>query len=142
MSVLEAYEKMLEDGSANIPIKISQPTPTNPSGNVHGGNADPLSIAEGKGKPLGDPVRENRPPEIEETPEPDYSTFDSQMEEYIKRKRAARANENTTSATAVGNIQFNGSQEIARINKRLEMIENTLGLIMETHKLILEKGNV
>lgn len=129
MSILSAYEKMLEDGTANVPIKIGQPTPSNPKGSTFGGHKDEISVAQGQG--LGEKVVKEEV-ETEVDPHGDYSHFDSQMEEYIKNRRAAKGGGNNKPTAS--------SNEIKEIRKRLDMIEKTMGLIMETHKLLLEKN--
>jgi len=127
MSASKAYEKMLADGSANRKIVISQPTPENPTGSQFGGDADGLSVATKGDTALGDRVIR----EVEEVdPHGDYTHFDNQMQKMIDEKKRA----------ASGGTTVNQNSDLSKITKRLDMIEKTLGLIMETHKLILEKN--
>jgi hypothetical protein len=117
MAEKSAYEKMLEDGSAFKQIKIEQPTPDNPSGG-YGGSGDP---------------------DIEV----DYSLFDSHMDNMMQDKIAAKKEKVLGEETPV---RFSGdlspqppvqNNKIARLEKRIELLEQALGLVMETQTKLM-----
>lgn len=107
MSVSEAYEKMFEDGSAFKPIKIAQPMPTLAEAQGGGGSPTPdMMIGE----------------KLETTGDPDYSHFDSIMEEKVNNVRT-RLSGGSNTQTA--------NEELESIKNRLKMVETALTLVME-----------
>lgn len=119
--IISAYEKMIRSGKASKPIIISQPTPENPNGRPFGGEAiDPLKVATGE---VGEPrkiINENEP-------EPDYSDFDDKMRNLIAEKKRKMS-------------ESNGSDEMSKLKRRIEKIEEALTLVMDTQTKLLKKG--
>jgi hypothetical protein len=124
MSELSAYEKMFEDGTAFNPIKIEQPTPDNPGGGM-GRGADP----------------DNPGVDMSRRPDPDdngvdYSLFDNHMGNMIQEKIEAKK------AAAGGNPARPdppqaGGDRIIRLERRIELLEQALSLVMETQTKLM-----
>jgi hypothetical protein len=116
-----AYEKMFEDGTAFQPIKIDQPSPDNEQGKF------------GTGADTG------ADPDIEV----DYSLFDDHMDNMMKEKIEAKKTKVLGEETPV---KFTGdlspqppaqSNKIVRLEKRIELLEQALGLVMETQTKLM-----
>lgn len=115
-----AYEKMFEDGTAFQPIKIEQPTPNNPGGGM-GGGADPDAKV-------------------------DYSLFDNHMDNMIHEKIEAKKSKvlgEQQPARFTGDlpeqspIQQGGIDKIARLERRIDLLEKALSLVMETQTKLM-----
>jgi len=124
MSEISAYEKMFKDGTAFNPIKIEQPTPTNPGGGM-GRGADP----------------DNPGVDMSRRPDPDdngvdYSLFDDHMGNMVQEKIEAKK------AAARGTDQRTGppqadNNKITRLERRIELLEQALSLVMETQTKLI-----
>jgi len=127
MSEISAYEKMFKDGTAFNPIKIEQPTPTNPGGGM-GRGADP----------------DNPGVDMSRKPDPDdngvdYSLFDDHMGNMIQEKIEAKklaAGGNPARPDSPPSPQA-GSDTIIRLERRIELLEQALSLVMETQTKLI-----
>ena len=119
--ILEKYEKMFEDGSAYQPIKLNQPMPS---------VSEITGAAEAKAEiPLGDEVNKEV---FTEDPNTDYTHFDSVMQERVNALKSGKPLDNNQNV----NEQ---NQSYKKLEKRVEMLEQALSLVMETQtKLIKE----
>ena len=113
MSVFDAYEKMLKDGTASRPIKIAQPTPDNPDGGMLGGYVDPEKSALGE-------VKENTD---------GWGVFDSKMKEYIDTKKSKKKTINKTDIS-----------EVEKLKKRIDLLEGVVEKIMKAQMDFLKNG--
>jgi len=115
--VVDAYQKMFEDGSAFKPIKIQQPSPDNEGGR--------------SGGPMG------------ESEEIDYSLFDNHMKGMIEDKIEAKKsgknlmmeNKSRSTKTKVSNKQYK------ELKNRVALLEQALQLVMETQTKLLKESN-
>jgi len=85
MSVISAYEKMLKDGSANVPIRINQPSPENPDGGMGGSGVVNPALGESKDN--------------------DWSDFDSKMEKYIKEKKLKKPKKSGNESSKIKKLE-------------------------------------
>jgi len=114
MSEISAYEKMFKDGTAFNPIKIEQPSPQNPGGGM-GRGADPDESGV------------------------DYSLFDDHMGNMVQEKIEAKK------AAVLGNparpdpppSPQAGGDRIIRLERRIELLEQALSLVMETQNKLM-----
>lgn len=124
MSVLSAYEKMFEDGSAFKPIKIEQPKP-----NVAEAQGKPSS------KPIGEKVQKNG--QVEEERHDDYSQFDASMRKFVEaKKQKIKQKSNGTVVENSSNTEL--VNEIKSLKKRVKQLETALTLVMETQTKLLK----
>jgi hypothetical protein len=108
---------MFEDGSAFKPIKIEQPTPENENG-IIGGSGDPNNVV-------------------------DYSKFDEHMENIIREKIEAKKSkmmnqpiqQNQPKTTIIDNDNI----KIKQLEQRIQLLEQALGLVMETQTKMLRR---
>lgn len=112
MSVMKAYEKMFEDGSAFRPIKIEQPKP---------------SLAEAQGSPVGNP-------KVNDERNDDYSEFDSSMQKLVDAKKRKLTGKSGGVVTASDNDLI---EEVKSLKRRVKQLENALALVMETQTKLL-----
>jgi len=120
--ILEKYEKMFEDGSAFKPIHINQPEPS--IGSITG------AVEEKPNIPLGQQVVKE---EFMDDPHTDYTHFDETMQSRINEMRNKNPHNNNPNVS----VQNNG--DYRKLEKRIEMLEQALTLVMETQtKLIKE----
>ena len=118
INIKSAYEKMLEDGSANRKVDMSMVVEPD------------VGTAEG----LGDKVNETaqpRQPEQEQDNHTDYTEHDSHIQGRID---SLRTKMNGVKSKKVRN---NEAREIASLKKRVEKLEEALMLVMETHEKLL-----
>jgi len=122
--ILEKYEKMFETGEAYKPIRINQPMPSMSEAMGGGGRSE---------IPLGEQV--NRGEEYID-PHADYSEFDASMQARVDAIRNRNPHNNNSNVS----VQNNG--DYAKLEKRIEMLEQALSLVMETQtRLLKEKKN-
>lgn len=125
--ILEKYEKMFETGEAYKPIKLNQPMPS--VSDAMGSGVDKPNI------PLGEQVVTNEE-EMFVDPHADYSEFDASMQarvDAIRNRNPHNNNENVM-------VQNNG--DYSKLEKRIEMLEQALSLVMETQtRLLKERKN-
>lgn len=119
--ILEKYEQMFKDGSAYKPIHLSQPMPN--VSEVTG------AVDEKPAAPLGEQVKRDN---FQEEPVTDYSQFDSEMQQRVNEMR--NKNQNVSNNQNVS-VQNNGDYK--RLEKRMELIEQALSLVMETQKKLI-----
>ncbi len=110
MSALDEYKKMLENGSASKPIKISQPTPENPDGGIGGSVSQNASLGESK----------------EDT---SWQEFDSQMQEYKKTRKPKKQVKSK-----------NESNIVKKLERRIVLLEGIVEQIMKTQMDLLKNG--
>ena len=110
MIISSAYDKMLKDGSASKPIRISQPTPDNPTGGMGGS------------KVLGES-------------DDDWSEFDSKMQEYMTLKRSKRKSKSKSESKPKSE-----SNTIKKLEKRIVLLEGIVEKIMRAQMDILKNG--
>lgn len=123
--ILEKYEKMFETGEAYKPIRINQPTPSMSDAMGGGGRSE---------TPLGEQVVNREEEYID--PHTDYSEFDASMQARVNALRNKTPHNNNENV----NVQKNG--DYAKLEKRVEMLEQALSLVMETQtRLLKEKKN-
>ena len=122
--ISEEYEKMFEDGSAYKPIHITQPRPSMAEAMGGGGRRTET--------PLGDRA-ENNQQIVDEQTGPDYTEFDNHMQERVNKMKQMHNNNSNV------NVQNNGysKKEFDRLEKRVEMLEQALSLVMETQKKLI-----
>lgn len=129
-AIKSAYEKMLEDGTANKKIDMSMMVEPD------------VSTIEGLGDQIEDqsPFPRERQPEQEQEQEQfdhtDYSKHDSYIEQRISSLRN-KMNEKKGIKTSGGGALSKANREIASLKKRVEKLEEALMLIMETHENLL-----
>jgi len=116
MSEKSAYEKMFEDGTAFQPIKIEQPSPENPGGGM-GRGSDP------------------------DGPGVDYSLFDDHMgnmiKEKIENKKAEALGAPPRPDAPPAPQPQAGVDRMIRLEKRIELLEQALSLVMETQTKLM-----
>jgi len=121
MSELSAYEKMFKDGTAYKPIKIQQPTPDNPTGSFGGSSGEEI-----------DPNKINE------------QLFDNHMDDYIQSKieaKKSKTNETkkrSSTRPSVPSTSQPKSNRIAALERRVELLEQALGLVMETQTKMMK----
>lgn len=124
--ILEKYEKMFEDGSAYQPIHLNQPEPSIAS--ITG------AVEEKPDMPLGDQVVRE---EFMDDPHKDYTESDAYMQQRVDEIRNKRGN--TTMHDNNQNVRVQNNGDYRKLEKRIEMLEQALTLVMETQtKLIKE----
>lgn len=123
MSEITAYEKMLKNGSAFKKIDMQQIT------NQMYNQAE--SGTGGMDMPLGDPVTEESHSGLEED-HTDWSAVDAAME-----KRMNALKEKMNNGGKKTKKPLNESQEIAKLKKRIERLEEALMVIMETQEKLI-----
>lgn len=117
--ILEKYEQMFQDGSAYKPIHIAQPMP-----NV----SEITGAVEKPATPLGDQVKKDN---FQDDPYTDYSQFDSDMQQRINEAKNRKLQDNTQ------NVNVQNNSDYKKLEKRMELIEQALSLVMETQKKLL-----
>lgn len=118
--ILEKYEQMFKDGSAYKPIHIAQPQP-----NV----SEVTGAVEKPASPLGEPVRRDN---FQDEVVTDYSQFDSQMEQRINEMRNRNPNNNND------NVIVQNNSDYKKLEKRIDLLEQALSLVMSTQKKLIE----
>jgi len=117
--ILEKYEQMFKDGSAYKPIHIAQPQP----------NVSEITRAvEKPATPLGEQVNKDN---FQDDPYTDYSQFDSDMQQRINEAKNRKLQDNTQ------NVNVQNNSDYKKLEKRMELIEQALSLVMETQKKLL-----
>ena len=114
--ILEKYEQMFKDGSAYKPIHIAQPQP-----NV----SEVTGAVEKPASPLGEQVNRDN---FQDEAVTDYSQFDSEMQNRINEMRG---NRNT-------HPNNQGNDDITRLKKRVDLLEQALTLVMETQSKLIK----
>ena len=107
MSVISAYEKMLKDGSASKPIRISQPTPDNPEGGM-GGNMDSMKSALGESKDNDE-----------------FAYYDSKMKERLEERISKKSsNESSVIKKLEGRIDLLEGVVAKIMKAQMELLKN------------------
>jgi hypothetical protein len=107
MSVISAYEKMLKDGSASKPIRISQPTPDNPEGGMGGGmNSMKSALDESKDND-------------------EFAYYDSKMKERLEERISKKSsNESSVIKKLEGRIDLLEGIVAKIMKAQMELIKN------------------
>lgn len=125
--ILEKYEKMFETGEAYNPIKINQPMPSMSEAMGGGGEVKPNT-------PLGEPITNEE--EMIVDPHADYSEFDASMQQRVDAIRNRTPHNNNE------NVMVQNNGDYKKLEKRIEMLEQALSLVMETQtRLLKERKN-
>ena len=121
-----AYNKMFEDGTAFKPIHISQPSPSMTEAGGSGDSPDNY---------IGEKLERDttNQPDKPDKPEPDYSEFDSIMEQRVNNLRNGGGDSNNSGGT--------NTNEINDLKSRVNLLEQALSLVMEQQKPLIKKLN-
>jgi len=123
-NIRSAYEKMLEDGSANKKVDMSMLVEPD------------VTTIEGLGDQIEKPVQQQPKEEVnDDTDYTDYSEHDNYMEQRINSLRK-KMNEKKGIKTG-GTLKTKTSREIDALKKRVEKLEEALMLVMETHENLI-----
>ena len=124
---MNAYEKMLQDGSAFKEVDMTMNTGPN------------LDEAQGAGNSLGERV-DNTQEQKEQVQDlhTDFTHFDNHMEERINSLRNKMKNGEVQVKSKVGKLMTPTQKRIVELEKRINKLEEVMLLIMETHEQLLE----
>jgi len=118
--ILEKYEQMFADGSAYKPIHISQPQPD--VSQIEGAVDRPAA-------PLGEQVKRDN---FQDEAVTDYSQFDSEMQQRINEMKNNKMQNNNP------NVRVQNNSDYEKLEKRVNLLEEALSLVMSTQKKLIE----
>lgn len=119
--MINAYEKMLKDGTAFKKVDMTMHTEPD------------IAVAAGERKESIELTRNPLGERVDEMDDGSYTEFDSMMEQRINSLR------NKMGGARSGGVSGNKStqQEILSLKKRVKQLEEALMLVMETHEKLL-----
>ena len=122
--MINAYEKMLQDGTAFKEVDLTMHQ--EPDISVASGNREDTPPIQLTDNPLGEVVNEN---------ENDYSEYDSVMEQKMSSLRSKM--KSGGGRKSGGTITTPTQKELIALKKRVTQLEEALVLVMETHEQLL-----
>jgi len=133
-NTINAYEKMLQDGSANKVVDMTMDTKPD-LGEAIGKTSKTSNM---NSSPLGE-ATQNQVNDRNVYIEDNYSAFDDHMESRINALRnKIKGNVSESGMSKVGKLMTPAQKEIQILKERISKLENVMIMIMETQAQLFE----